>query len=62
MNQKKVKSLKKLLRSNGVDVKERVYEMNGGAFTEDGKLFSTGTVYLNEKCGRKIYQTLKAKQ
>lgn len=71
MNLKKAKTLRKMLRANGVDPKERSYVQGkaGQRIVEDGigadgtrkvKLVAiTGTTSLVRGCGRSAYQEAK---
>lgn len=48
MNAKKVKQVRKMLKSEGVDVKHALYDLAG-----------TG-IKLSDNCGRKLYKKAKA--
>ena len=62
MNQKKVKALKKALRTQGVDINERVYSETRGSnkVGPTGQPYAvTGTIFLKQGCGRQVYQMMK---
>lgn len=72
MNQKKVKAIRKQLRSKGINSKEKQYtaeapipkKMTTGRFNEDGSpeiisYYVTGTIKLRKECGRHVYKLFK---
>ena len=59
MNQKKIKSIRKQLRTAGIDVNDRVYDERGGRKPTAELTAITGTVYLRYGCGRQVYQNMK---
>ena len=58
MNQKKAKFIRKSLRSNVIDPREKVYAAAKNNVTKAGEVY-TGTIHLLPTCGRARYKALK---
>lgn len=59
MNQKKVRALRKQLKSDGVDFRDREYDITGQVRNQQDVVVFAGNFKLKVGCGRHIYKTMK---
>lgn len=60
MNQKKVRALRKQLKSDKIDFRDREYNITGEVRNQQDVIVFAGSFKLKPGCGRHIYKSMKA--